>query len=264
MPGFVIDRARRWQKYWPVLVAAAALVAFVVVVASRERVQAEILRGDPDTILADTELRPLALRRGEDVFASHCATCHGTEGKGDSKVGAPDLTDASFLYGRGRVAEIEQIVRHGIRSRDSRGFSLASMPAYASARPDLTEPLPPLTPREIEDVTQYILAFSGRVTDPVAASRGGVLFGTRAGCWDCHSEDARGDSAIGAPDLTDDSWLYGDGSHDPIHRSIAYGRAGTSPAFKNQLTAAQIRDVSIFVASLAPTASAVNRTHRGK
>ncbi|MDB5702944.1 MAG: c-type cytochrome [Sphingomonas bacterium] len=241
----------------------AALIAFAFVTISRERVQAGILRADPDAILADATLRPLALRWGAEVFASHCAACHGAGGAGDSTVGAPNLTDADFLYGQGRATEIEQIVRHGIRSRDPRGFSLASMPAYATVRPDLTEPLPPLTPREIEEVTQYVLAFSGHATDPAPASRGGVLFGAKAGCWDCHSEDARGDSAIGAPDLADGSWLYGDGSHDSIRRSIAYGRAGMSPAFKDLLSAAQIRDVSIFVASLAPPPSAAP-PHRGK
>jgi cytochrome c oxidase cbb3-type subunit 3 len=262
MSGLPIDRARRWRKWWPAPVAMAIL-AFAFVTISRERVQAAILRGDPDTILADATLRPLALRRGAEVFAAHCAACHGAGGAGDPKVGAANLTDADYLYGQGRAAEIEQIVRHGIRSRDPRGFSLASMPAYATVRPDLTEPLPPLTPREIEEVTQYVLTFSGHATDPAAASRGGALFGAKAGCWDCHSEDARGDSAIGAPDLVDDAWLYGDGSHDSIRRSIAYGRAGTSPAFKDLLSAAQIRDVAVFVASLAPPPSATP-PHRGK
>ena len=59
------------------------------------------------------------------------------------------------------------------------------------------------------------------------------------------------DDAVGAPTLTDDVWLYG-GSHNAIHRSIARGRAGYSPAFARRLSAAELRDVAVYVASLAP------------
>lgn len=45
---------------------------------------------DHDTALA-TE--------GAQVFADNCSSCHGAEGKGDRSVGAPNLTDAIWLYG---------------------------------------------------------------------------------------------------------------------------------------------------------------------
>ncbi|WP_444667306.1 cytochrome-c oxidase, cbb3-type subunit III [Cereibacter changlensis] len=36
---------------------------------------------------------------GAVVFAENCVACHGEEGKGDRSVGAPNLTDAIWLYG---------------------------------------------------------------------------------------------------------------------------------------------------------------------
>jgi cytochrome c oxidase cbb3-type subunit 3 len=36
---------------------------------------------------------------GATVFADNCSACHGPEGKGDRNFGAPNLTDAIWLYG---------------------------------------------------------------------------------------------------------------------------------------------------------------------
>jgi len=43
-----------------------------------------------------------AVSRAAPVFAQQCASCHGPTGKGDVKQGAPDLTDADWLYGSSR------------------------------------------------------------------------------------------------------------------------------------------------------------------
>ena len=40
-----------------------------------------------------------AARRGEALFASNCAACHGAEGGGDRSIGAPNLADPIWLYG---------------------------------------------------------------------------------------------------------------------------------------------------------------------
>jgi cytochrome c oxidase cbb3-type subunit 3 len=42
--------------------------------------------------------------RGALIFAEQCASCHGPDGKGDRTVGAPNLTDAIWLYGGDRQA----------------------------------------------------------------------------------------------------------------------------------------------------------------
>ncbi|MCK6419181.1 MAG: c-type cytochrome, partial [Alphaproteobacteria bacterium] len=40
--------------------------------------------------------------KGETIFAQNCASCHGPEGRGDRTFGAPNLTDAIWLYGSDR------------------------------------------------------------------------------------------------------------------------------------------------------------------
>ena len=42
--------------------------------------------------------------RGAPVFAEQCAACHGADGKGMQALGAPNLTDAIWLYGGDRAA----------------------------------------------------------------------------------------------------------------------------------------------------------------
>ncbi len=212
-----------------------------------------MLRADPEQILSQPALRQVALAHGEQVYQAQCASCHGANGTGDPVLGVPDLTAARHLYGEGRVAEVEEITRHGIRSADKRGFSLASMPAYGTPRPYKNEPLPSLTPGQIEDLTQYVLAFSGRGTDPAAAKQGGVLYRGSGGCYDCHGNNGEGNSSIGAPLLTAGPWVFGQGSHDDIYKTLVAGRAGVSPAFGRVLNATELRSVAVYVASLRKT-----------
>jgi cytochrome c oxidase cbb3-type subunit 3 len=53
---------------------------------------------------------------GAEIFAQNCAACHGETGKGNPELGAPDLTDAIWLYGS-EPAEIAAQIRrprHGV------------------------------------------------------------------------------------------------------------------------------------------------------
>ncbi len=209
-----------------------------------------IMQADPETILSRPDLAAPALAAGKAGFSAHCAGCHGADGKPDPLRNTPDLTDRDTLYSPG-VASTEQIVLHGIRSGDPRGWSLASMPAYATPRPYGREPIAPLTPAGIGDVTQFVLSLGGHATDVAAAARGGVIFRGRGGCYDCHADDGAGDQAIGAPDLTDGVWLYGDGSPASIARSIANGHAGICPAFARMLTPFEARAIAVYVVSLS-------------
>lgn len=42
---------------------------------------------------------PAAAARADDLFLTNCASCHGMDAKGSRDVGAPNLTDADWLYG---------------------------------------------------------------------------------------------------------------------------------------------------------------------
>lgn len=237
---------------WGLAVAAGLVVALVLGWRGHERtLRGDLLRADPDRILGDARLEPYATARGRAVFARHCAACHGAGGAGDQANGMPDLRDGEHLYGTGTVAEVEQIVRYGIRSRHARGWNLASMPAYASLHPSTTDKgIQPLTPAQVEDVTQFLLGLGGRATDAAAVERGKAIYAGPGGCYDCHSGDAAGDVSIGAPSLSDAVWLYG-GSVAQIRASIRYGRAGVSPAFLHRLSAEEIRAVAVFTAQLS-------------
>ena len=236
-----------------VVCLALGIAAFIVVVlmARSWSLGREMLMVDADVVLSKPTLAAYALDRGRTVFTQSCAVCHGVNGKADRAIGIPDLTDHDYLYGDGRASDIEDIVTHGIRAGNRRGRNAAYMPAYASVKPYAAEPIPPLSPSETRDVVQDLLQRGGRPADAAAAARGHALYLGKAGCYDCHGGDAKGDPAIGAPNLTDAIWLYGNGSEAAITASILQGRKGYSPAFKGRLSAADIRAVAVYVASLS-------------
>ena len=49
------------------------------------------------------------LTAGKKIFAETCASCHGDAGKGKRDMGAPNLTDAIWLYGSDKAAIVEEI-----------------------------------------------------------------------------------------------------------------------------------------------------------
>jgi cytochrome c oxidase cbb3-type subunit III len=59
--------------------------------------------------LSGSSARPEAVARGRKLYADNCASCHGDTGKGMKEQGAPDLTDAIWLYGGSRQAIVESI-----------------------------------------------------------------------------------------------------------------------------------------------------------
>ncbi|KCZ51022.1 hypothetical protein HY29_06630 [Hyphomonas beringensis] len=52
--------------------------------------------------LSGREADGAAVERAAPIFAQQCATCHGEDGKGMHNLGAPNLTDADWLYGGNR------------------------------------------------------------------------------------------------------------------------------------------------------------------
>jgi len=239
------------------LVAAIACGAHVVHGHAQE---ARFLRSFADSIPADPELSQYGRSRGAAAFQANCAACHGEKMQGDRHRGIPNLIDENWLYGTGRVSEIERVVLYGIRSGNSKGWDLASMPAFANPLPYKRYKIATLLPREIDDVTAYIMAFQHQATDAAAVARGAQLFaGSERGvCWDCHGEDARGDTAIGAPDLTDNRWIVGDGTQQSIHDAIAFGMNGSCPAWIAKLPPATIRSLAVYVASFTPQPAAAS------
>ena len=51
----------------------------------------------------------LRAQAGAEIFERECIACHGTGGAGDETMGAPNLTDAIWLYGGDRAAIMETV-----------------------------------------------------------------------------------------------------------------------------------------------------------
>ncbi|WP_333713384.1 cytochrome-c oxidase, cbb3-type subunit III [Yoonia sp.] len=78
---------------------------------------------------------------GEELFAEHCAACHGEDGAGNRDLGAPNLTDAIWLYG-GSVETLEETVRYA---------RFGVMPPWGNR----------LTEAQIKAVTAYVHQLGG-------------------------------------------------------------------------------------------------------
>jgi cytochrome c oxidase cbb3-type subunit 3 len=162
------------------------------------------------------------------------------------------LTDDEWLYGTGQVIDIERVIDYGIRSHHPKAWNLAIMPAFGRPRPSAADAkINPLAPPQIRDLIEFIFHEQGRDADSAASARGASLYQGAGGCYDCHSTDLRGDSAIGVPNLIDKITLYGDGSRQALFMSIANGRQGVCPARVGQIGPAGIRELALYVYSLS-------------
>ena len=96
-----------------------------------------------------------------------------------------------------------------------------------------------------------------------------------AHCAACHGADMRGNPALGAPNLTDSVWHYGEGRIFDIERTLLYGiRSGEDqahnetdmPSFglRGVLSDAQIRDVVQYVLELSARPYAAEAANEGR
>lgn len=169
---------------------------------------------------------PRALKMGVRLFANNCAVCHGADAGG--AYGFPNLTDDDWLYG-GSPEQIKQTLTHGRNGM---------MPAHG----------PIIGEENVAKVAEYVLSLSGQEHDAEAAAEGQKTFATT--CFACHGADGKGNQLLGAPNLTDDIWLY-DGSPNGIRHSIRNGRANVMPAQKDLLREEKIHLLTAYVYSLS-------------
>jgi cytochrome c oxidase cbb3-type subunit 3 len=172
---------------------------------------------------------PQARAMGERMFLTYCVQCHGSDARGSK--GFPNLTDGDWLHG-GDPATIEKTILEGRN---------AMMPPMGAAIGGAAD---------VENVANYVLSLSGGAHDAVKAELGKPKFVV---CAACHGPDGKGMQAIGAPNLTDNIWLYG-GSLATVTETINKGRINQMPSFKDLLGENKIRVLAAYVWGLSNTA----------
>ncbi len=192
----------------------------------------ERVRGKPiESIATDPE----ALRAGEVLFVENCAACHGRDARGNHALGAPDLTDSDSLHG-GDGKSILASIEDGRRG---------AMPAFTGT----------LSDGEIDELAHYVASLSGKPHDSLRAQLGKRLF---SNCAACHGADAKGNPALGAPNLTDIVWLYG-GNLADIAETIRRGRIGEMPAWRTRLGSDDTSLIAAWVYAQSHPATATRR-----
>lgn len=251
--GFVRRLWRRfgWKTWAAVGLTLAVLATAGVVVRNRMVLDTALMQADPDLIPQDPSLEKSAIAIAKPAYAAHCASCHGDHLQGNPALGAANLSDKDWLYGDGRVAQIEHTILFGIRAGNARSWNLADMPAFGTANPYARYKLQSLTPGDIHDVIEFLMVTGGKKGDVQAAERGGSIFAEKGQCFDCHASDGLGDNSIGAPNLLDNTWLYGHGSRARLFQDISFGLAGSCPAWFQQLSAVTIRALAVYIYSVS-------------
>jgi len=198
----------------------------------RGRGEAMLATASLQQIESDPALQAHALSVGQSVFGDNCATCHGAGGGGAR--GYPNLRDDVWLWG-GSLEEIEHTLRVGVRSAHPETRT-SQMPAFG--RDNM------LTPAQVSDMTEYVVALSGRPADAAAVGRSQQLYADN--CAACHTPTGVGDRAFGAPNLTDREWLYGS-DRDSIRGQIHNGRNGVMPTWEGRFSPGVIKALAVYV-----------------
>ena len=167
-----------------------------------------------------------AIKMGLRLFANNCAVCHGADGGGN--FGIPNLTDGDWLYG-GSPEAIQASITHGRNG---------NMPGWG----------PILGEEKVSQVAHYVRQISGQEHDTGLAATGKGIFSQN--CAACHGADAKGMKQLGAPNLTDETWLYS-GTLDGITHSIRNGLNNNMPAQKDLLREEKIHVLAAYVYSLS-------------
>ena len=173
---------------------------------------------------------PQARAAGEKLFVTYCTQCHASDARGGK--GFPNLTDGDWLYG-GEPEVIKESILNGRRG---------TMPAMGEA----------LKEEGVRDAANFVRSLSGLEHDAIRAARGKASFA--AYCAACHGAEGKGNTLMGAPNLTDQVWLYGS-SEATLIETISKGRSSVMPAHKEFLGEARVHVLAAYVYGLSHRAT---------
>ncbi|SHI63380.1 cytochrome-c oxidase, cbb3-type subunit III [Wenxinia saemankumensis] len=226
----VVNRATSGLLGWSTRGDVAAEIEAVD--ASQASLFASLTEVDLRVLPRNEELYGFAQQAGGAVFRNTCSQCHGSGAAG--ALGYPNLLDDEWLWG-GTLEDIAFTIRHGIRNDEDPDARFSQMPAFGDI----------LERDQIALLTDHVLSLPGGA-DPAAGEAGQLFLDN---CASCHGENAQGDRTIGAPNLTDAIWLYGD-TPEQVASSIRRGPSGVMPPWGERLGEAEVRAVAAYVHAL--------------
>lgn len=175
-----------------------------------------------DKLAADPEAQKI----GNSLFLQNCALCHGSNAQGG--VGYPNLTDNDWLFG-GKAENILLTIHNG---------RVGGMAAWQQQ----------IGENGVRAAAEYVMSISGNIhndtLDKTLVTQGEAIF--KQNCVLCHGQDAKGLTEMGAPNLTDDIWLYGS-DRETIRTTIRHGRAGVMPAWESRLGNERVMLLAAYV-----------------
>lgn len=200
-----------------------------------EMVKAEAATADVFASYSAMELdelirNPQAMETGRRLYGQNCAMCHGSDARGGN--GFPNLVDDEWQWGEGY-----DNVLHAITNGRN-----AAMPAWA----------PALGEQGVTQVIEYVRQIGGLEHDAALAEAGQANYAMF--CVACHGPEGKGNPALGAPNLTDAVWLYGN-DRAVIEHGLREGRYGVMPAFDGQLNEARRELLAAYILGLGEAAA---------
>lgn len=203
---------------------------------ARSRWTGQITAMNYDQIRADPALMTYVREDGHRLFGDNCAACHGMDATGNP--GYPSLVDSEWLWG-GSPDAIAHTIAVGINSPASPDTRIGQMMAFGKDGI--------LDNDAILAVTDYVKTLSEptwATGKAASVAKGRAVFAEN--CVVCHGEQGRGNQAVGAPNLTDQSWVYG-GDINAIYTTIDGGRQGEMPAWEHRLNPVDRKILTTFL-----------------
>lgn len=191
---------------------------------------------DINAIMADDQVKAFAVAAGASTFKVNCVQCHGSGAQGGP--GYPNLNDDSWLWG-GKPEQIVQTLQHGIRFDADADTRTSLMPNFGKDGI--------LDATQISNVAAHVRKLAGLEADEAAATAGTQVFADN--CAACHGASGEGNMDLGAPQLNDQVWFYGN-TQDDIVRQINAPRHGVMPAWQAKLGDTRIKELAAYILSL--------------
>jgi len=193
-------------------------------------------------IAADPDLMNHVRETGRTLFIDNCAACHGTRGTGGP--GFPNLAAKAWLWG-GEPDTIAETIRIGINATNEE-TRVSQMMAFG--RDGV------LDDRQVRTVAAYVRSLSDLpmgASDKAMVEDGKQVFADN--CVACHGEDGHGSTDVGAPNLTDATWIYGSDAQT-VFTTVYSGRQGHMPHWEGRLSPVDIKILALYVGTLGEVA----------